>query len=451
MGVSLVDKRQIVAVAVVVLGIACAMQGAGAASFDYVAVDAQRNGHCSVADIDGDGLNDIVAAFEGLAWYRAPSWQRYTIVQMDYESDDIGLADIDGDGDKDGVGISADGALTWLENPLPQASALSASWTQHPLGQGNVGYVKDVECADMNGDGRMDVVVRGHTETSIFTQSSAGSFSRTHTLSHPSLEGMALGDIDGDEDIDIVLNGFYLENPSSASITRWTQHVIDNTWYTGQSHSWATNNAIVALADINRDGRLDALFGHSGTDGYPVVWCERGAGADTTWTRHVLAARVDYCQSLDVMDVDGDGDVDVLTAVSGGYGERGKEYVTIHYNANNGASWTPEVVGTSGGYSLVLGDIDNDGDGDVVGEYNHGQGPIQLFRNPLNPATAVQQPMVALTSRGGRAAMVSPLLRGAAQGSALPGGPALLLLDGRRVSKVAGQGSFASQLLVKLP
>jgi hypothetical protein len=426
------------------------MQAASAPPFEYSAVDPGRNGHCTIADIDGDGLNDIIAAYDGLAWYRAPSWQRLTIVQMDYESDDVGLGDIDGDGDSDGVGISSSGAVTWLQNPRPQASALTASWLEHPIGQGNVGYVKNIGCADMNGDGRMDVVIRGHTQTSIFTQSAGGIFSRSHTFTHPELEGMALGDIDGDGDIDIVLNGFYLENLSSSTTTTWTQHAIDKTWYTGQSHSWATNNAIVALADINRDGRLDALFAHSGTAGYPVVWCERGAGGDTSWTHHVIATRVDYCQRLDVMDVDGDGDSDVLSAISGGYGERGKEYVTIHYNVNNGAAWTPQVVGTSGGYSLVLGDIDNDGDGDVVGEYNHEQGPIQLFRNPLNPLSVTSRPLVPLGAgqqRGGRALT---MLHGGALG-ALPAQGTSVLLHGRRLGPTAQGQPRSTQLLVKQP
>ena len=97
------------AILVLLASLATACQSTGAARFDRLLVDDAIAGGYGVeaADIDGDGLRDIVALATTPAqfvWYRNPGWEKYTISTA--TSGNIATAphDVDGDGDVDEIG-----------------------------------------------------------------------------------------------------------------------------------------------------------------------------------------------------------------------------------------------------------------------------------------------------------------------------------------------------------
>ena len=55
---------------------------------------------------------------------------------------------------------------------------------------------------------------------------------------------MDVGDLDGDQDPDLVLNGFWLETPADPRIGTYAQHTIDEKWFT-QSVGWESNSCKV--------------------------------------------------------------------------------------------------------------------------------------------------------------------------------------------------------------
>jgi len=98
--------------------------------FEYIVIDDQTWGIRCIGDIDGDGFADIVARAEtgsgdhSLAWYEYPNWDQHVITDPEsYRSCDIELADIDGDGDLDVIMvIDEPGKVYWYENPRPSGN-----------------------------------------------------------------------------------------------------------------------------------------------------------------------------------------------------------------------------------------------------------------------------------------------------------------------------------------
>jgi len=352
----------------------------------------------TVGDVDGDGFSDIIGAISshtGLVWYKYPSWNKYTIKLFNWRVDDIGNADLDNDGDLDVVGIQDnDGKVYWFENPRPSGNPTS-EWTSHYIGINN-GNVKDLEIADFNNDGKLDVVTRTPTFTSIFIQNSLTSWTKVKTVYHSfvnwntntgNIDGLDVGDLDTDGDLDIVLNGFWIETPSDLVGGAWTQYNIDSKWWNQDTDSWRDNNAKVRVVDINKDGRLDILIDQSEIDGYPVSWYEAINPKSGPWTEHIIDY-FDYGHTLQAGDMDNDGDVDVVV----GKFERDVPPLIpspfplkVYYNkGGNGLSWDVQEVDNVGIYTGVIGDIGNDGDLDIVGSRSYWKGPVEMWENNLH-------------------------------------------------------------------
>jgi hypothetical protein len=89
-------------------------------------------------------------------------------------------------------------------------------------------------------------------------------------------------------------------------------------------------------------------------------------------------AIVDFCHTLQAADWDLDGDVDL---VAGGMIQSEHRGLRLLLNSGRGASWTTEAIQTDGSYSAETGDIDQDGDHDLVGIRNWNSGPSWIYRN----------------------------------------------------------------------
>jgi hypothetical protein len=356
--------------------------------FEHVVVDdTTYAGVRSVGDVDGDGFSDIVAArgSSGLTWYKYPTWNKYPIQSANWQSDDIDMVDVDGDGDLDIVGAQDDdGKVYWYENPRPTGNAMNP-WASHYIGTSG-DFVKDLEVDDFNRDGKLDVVTRTPTVTSVFSQNSPTSWSKVKTLAHQFCDGLDVGDVDGDGIPDIILNGFWIDVPADLVNGAWTRYNIDSKWWNQNTGDWRDNNAKVAVVDINGDGRLDVFFSQSEKPNYPVSWYESSDPRGGTWREHVVGY-ADYCHTLKTGDMDRDGSVDLVVgkferddgAIPAPY------FVKIFYNkGRNGLSWQSFLVDNISIYTGTVGDIGNDGDLDIVGSRSYWKGPIEIWMNQLN-------------------------------------------------------------------
>lgn len=348
-----------------------------------------RNGHKpkAIGDVNGDGLKDVFAytAGKGLHWYAAPTWTKHKI-HGSFPGEQAQAVDVDNDGDVDivvgGIGLSA----RWYANPLKQGSnPATVLWAERTIG-GATSH--DLETGDINRDGKVDVF----TQDALFLQNNPASWSKVDNSRFPGRagQGTSLGDIDRDGDLDLLDASagklVWYENPrpaASPAAVIWTKRVIGPAFY----------QTSIRTADLNADGRLDVLLSNAyGTGG--LQWFKGPPDPRAgTWTARTIDASVSFVHQSSIMvgDVDGDGTRDVAIAEQEQSHDTGSSYtfnndrIAVYYNtARDGSTWSRQVLASTGGHNPKMGDIDNDGDLDILNA-NHGYygapNPIELWRN----------------------------------------------------------------------
>ncbi|PZA05826.1 ThuA domain-containing protein, partial [Meiothermus sp. Pnk-1] len=313
-----------------------------------------------IADLNGDGLPDLIVggANGPVVWYAAPNWTKGTISSSASSQSGSAAADIDGDGDIDVVI-----GTTWYENQNQ-----GASWTAHALGSAGT---HDIVIADFNGDGKPDIAMRGEADAvvSVFFQNGKDSWSKIDLDPGYGRNGLDAGDLDRDGKPDLVIGGYWLKNPGGEGAK------TASNWKRYKFADWDAF-AAVRVADLNQDGRLDVVLSVSESLG-DVAWFE--APADPTslnWTKHLIDRNLDSVHSLDVVDMNQDGNLDV---VGSEFRDQGR--LIVYLNDGSGNNWTANVVGNDFLHNTRVADIGNDGDYDIFGATAFGDAPVTLYEN----------------------------------------------------------------------
>lgn len=138
----------------------------------------------------------------------------------------------------------------------------------------------------------------------------------------------------------------------------------------------------VNSADIDGDGDLDVVSASINDD--KVAWYQNWGGNPITWTVYNIDTAASRAQSVYAADVDGDGNMDVLATFQGS-----DAIVWYENDGDNPPQWTAHIIGQSTTLldypvSIVAADIDSDGDLDVVvAAYgaNHGNSRVSWWEN----------------------------------------------------------------------
>lgn len=350
--------------------------------FEYVEVDASIAGDVKlVGDINGDGLQDLIIGGmpgEKLNWYRNPDWSKTVIATPNNEfTTDGALGDVDGDGDLDIIvpdGDSGDN-LVWFQNPRPGGDpAVGSQWVRRPIGAIN-GWGKDVKPADYDKDGRLDIATRNNNDVMVFFQTAANTWSKmVFSGVSAGYEGMASGDIDKDNDTDLVLQGVWLRNPGGTAARtpgNWSQHTIGS----------APGNFKALVVDLNKDGKVDVLFSSSEDTADVDWWTPTGSDPTGAWTKRTIVNSLEKAHTLQAADMDLDGDLDVVLAQM--HTSAATEIMIMENTDGQATAWQKQVVDTGGIHNGVVADIDKDGDYDIYGANWTGNPPVKLWINHL--------------------------------------------------------------------
>jgi hypothetical protein len=216
----------------------------------------------------------------------------------------------------------------------------------------DLGYGQGVALGDVDGDGDLDAVVTGWwgiAHTSIWINDGAGIFTDSEQNLGEALRP-ALGDLDDDGDLDLYLTKM---GANSVYLNDGTGNYTD----TGQ-HLGSAITAAVGMADLDGDGDLDVLAG--GWNETAKVWINDGSGTFSKHAQHLSAAAI-HIHDLDLGDVDGDGDVDAFMAIASGDPNQ------VWLNDGTGAfSDSQQPLSSFLTHGVTLGDLDGNGDLDAV-------------------------------------------------------------------------------------
>jgi hypothetical protein len=306
------------------------------------------------------------------------------------------FADLDGDGDLD----FAVGVLGGAFNPNRTASSnflflerVDGVWherTRRFLNGIDAGSESAPALADLDADGDLDLLVSSKIDPVRLNTSRILRFENRGTRAAPRFaladtlglrtvyhQAPALGDLDGDGDLDLLLGTWnqgisYLRNEGSARSARFV--LVDSAWVTLTRGS----NAMPALGDLDADGDLDLMVGEA--SGQLNLYRNTG-----TRTEPGFELVSDEFDGIDVgrrsapalADIDGDGDLDLLV---------GSEEGGIRLFRNNGTRAAARfeaddnfVVPLLPFSAPAFGDVDGDGDLDVMA--GGLSGGLVYFRN----------------------------------------------------------------------
>lgn len=310
--------------------------------------------------------------------------------------------DLDGDGDLDLTSSDAEpnSNLYLLSND--GRGAFEFSFIQKFAGHGDQPVRLERHAAgDINGDGRPDIVIVDNLNWDVRWFENPGPERLRerwplHRICAPrELPGsydVALGDLDGDGDQDVATSSWRFGNrfdwyenlgqPGSGS--DWLRHEIDSE--IGETRT-------IAIADFNRDGKPD-LLGTSRTGNRVLWYANSGAPASEGWNKQVIDASTIAPTHGHPVDLDGDGDIDVVMAfglaASANIEASASHQVAWYENLGSpgtGKEWRKHSIAANfpQAFEAVTGDLDGDGDLDVVATAWTSSGGLYWMENPGDP------------------------------------------------------------------
>lgn len=348
-----------------------------------------------VGDFDGDGIDDFIISFRerppALVWYRrtAAAWEMY-VIEKDYLPIEAGGAacDIDGDGDLDVVfgGDWQSSEVWWWENPSPNFDK-NILWKRRVIKSSGKNQHHDQCFGDFLGTGKPQLAFWNQQARTLYlaeipTNPRAAdkwSMIEVHTdvaaASTPYTEGLSAYDVDADGKLDLLAYDSWYKHTGGKSFKRVKIAGSGGLIFAGYFKESKHPQVIISPGDGK--GRL-MLYECTGNPEDPAAWVGRD----------LIGREVIHCHSLQLGDIDRDGNLDIFCAEMAKWSERKpnrdhpEATAWVLYGDGHGNFRKTEVVIGHGWHEARLADLDGDGDLDLLNKpYNWDTPRIDIWLN----------------------------------------------------------------------
>ncbi len=314
-------------------------------------------------------------------------WQRHTIDDTSRGADGVKLADVNRDGWMDITTGWEEGGLTRVYlNPGPQKA--KDKWPFVTTGQ--TSSVEDAVFVDLDGDGAVDVVscCEGSTQC-VFVQWAPSDEQEYLQESKWRAQIIPVSkkltrwmfcmpmDVDGKGRIDLIAGS---KEPNAQigwfEVPEDAHDLTAYRWHTISPAGWIMS---LRCVDMDGDGDLDVLTSDRKGQMRGCRWLENPGVGDAQkepWQNHFIGGRDKEVMFLTLADIDDDGLQDVLVAANA---EKASQIVILRRLDTGGQNWKPYIISyperTGTAKAVVVGDINGDGQKDVVFSCEHATAP----------------------------------------------------------------------------
>jgi hypothetical protein len=329
----------------------------------------------AVADVNKDGKMDILA---GRYWFQAPGWQQHTIHSdtlnpvPGYSTSFLNYSmDVNNDGWPDLIRFDQPGGIcVWYQNPQNKKTLWQSHLILATAGNENPAF------ADVDGDGRMDIICNDITSKQVIWLQSPMAKNDTvwqrHIISNDATRGtdkythgLGWGDVNKDGRNDVIIKSGWWQSPQTVTDSNWVFHEAN----------FGADCSNMFVLDVDKDGDQDIIS--SSAHDYGIWWYEqqKDNNGNSTWVTHTISQLFSESHSLVLEDVNGDGYPDLVTGkryyAHNGGDPGGHEAAVLYwfeFVPGKNPSWIPHLIDSNSGVGLsfVVQDINKDNKKDII-------------------------------------------------------------------------------------